>query len=108
VASYELAMQQWREGERRIAAADPIRQVAMERVTEQLVAELRKRLGSAFTVAELVELYDRGTSWCMDVAVEIAPGAPWAWDARTTADAAFARYVREAQDFAGGQLVEPA
>jgi hypothetical protein len=90
VAPYELAMQQWREGERRIAAADPVRQVAMERVTEQLVAELRKRLGSTFTVAELVELYDRGTSWCMDVAFEIAPGAPWAWDARTTADAAFA------------------
>ena len=100
-------MQQWREGERRIAAADPVRQVAMERVTEQLVAELRKRLGSTFTVAELVDLYDRGTSWCMDVAFEIAPGAPWAWDARTTADAAFARYVREAQDFAGGTLVEP-
>jgi hypothetical protein len=43
----------------------------------------------------------------MDVAFEVAPGAPWAWDARTTADAAFARYVREAQDFAGGRLVEP-
>jgi hypothetical protein len=107
VAPHELAMQQWREGERRIAAAEPVRAVAMERVTERLVAELRKRLGSTFTVAELVDLYEQGTSWCMDVAYEVAPGAPWAWDERTTADGAFARYVREAQDFAGGRIIEP-
>jgi hypothetical protein len=73
----------------------------------RLVAELRRRLGGAFTVDELVDLYDRGTGWCLDLAVAVAPAAPWAWDARTTADAAFGRYVREAVDFAGGRRMEP-
>jgi len=49
----------------------------------------------------------RGTGWCLDVAYAAAPGAPWAWDMRIVADAAFARYVREAADFAGGRRLEP-
>ncbi len=59
----------------------------------------------AFSVDELVELYDAGTGWCLDLAHRIAPGAPWSWDARV-ADAAFARYVRGASDYAGGRRVE--
>ena len=51
---------------------------------------------------ELADLYDAGTSWCLDVAARTAPGAPFSWDARV-ADAAFARYAREAVDFAGGR-----
>ncbi len=104
--SFESAVQQWREGERRLAAVDPARRVALERVTQRLVAELRRRLGGSFTTAELAELYDRSTSWVLDLAVATAPDAPWAWDARVAGDAAFARYVREATDFAGGRRVE--
>jgi hypothetical protein len=33
----------------------------------------------------------------------VAPDEPYAWDARTVADAAFGRYLREATDFAGGR-----
>jgi hypothetical protein len=106
VASFETAIQQWREGQRRAEAADPAQRIAIDRVVDQLVAELRKRLGSTFTTAELVALYDAGTGWCLDIAVVVAPGAPWAWDQRVVADAAFARYVREATDFAGGRRVE--
>jgi len=36
-----------------------------------------------------------------------APDAPWAWEAPVVIDAAFARYVREAADFAGGRRAEP-
>jgi hypothetical protein len=39
----------------------------------------------------------------MDVASGIAPDDPWAWDPRIAADAAFARYLREAEDYAGGR-----
>ena len=46
------------------------------------------------------------TSSGVPIAVAVAPGAPFAWDPRTVADAAFARYVREATDFAGGRRVE--
>jgi hypothetical protein len=105
--SFETAIQQWRDGERRLAAAPAQERPALERVTSRIHDELRRRLGGAFTVDELVDLYDGGTSWCLDIAVAVAPGAPWAWDARTTCDAAFARYVREATDFAGGRRLEP-
>lgn len=105
--SYENAAQQWREGERRAAALDPGQRAAVDRVTDHLVASLRRRLGGRFSVSELVELYDQGTGWCLDEAFKVAPAAPWAWDPRVTADAAFARYVREAQDFAGGRRLDP-
>jgi hypothetical protein len=104
--SFETAIHQWREGERRLAEAPANERPALERVTARIHAELRRRLGGPFTVDELADLYDSGTSWCLGVAVEVAPGAPWAWDARTTCDAAFARYVREAVDFAGGRRIE--
>jgi hypothetical protein len=100
-------MFQWREGERRVREALPDERMALDRVTDRLVAELRRRLGGAFTLDELVALYDRGTGWCTDIAYEVAPGAPWAWDARVTTDAAFARYMREAVDYAGGRRLDP-
>ena len=56
-----------------------------------------------FTLDELADLYDEGTGWCTDLAVEIAPDEPFAWDARVVADAAFGRYQRAATDFAGGR-----
>ena len=64
--------------------------------------ELRRRLGGAFTLDELVDLYDEGTGWCTDLAVEVAPDEPFAWDARVVADAAFGRYARGARRTAPG------
>jgi hypothetical protein len=103
---FETAIQQWREGERRLDEAPAAELPALERVVSRLVAELRRRLGGAFTADELASLYDQGTGWCLQIAHEAAPGAPWAWDQRIVADAAFARYVREAADFAGGRRIE--
>jgi len=75
----------------------------LERVTQTIQAELRRRLGGAFTVDELVELYEQGTDWTTDIAVSVAPEDPYAWDVRTVADAAFGRYLRSATDYAGGR-----
>ena len=105
--SFDIALTQWREGERRVAAAPPERRAVLERVVERIVAELRRRLGGAFSTDELAGLYAAGTDWCADLAAAAAPEQPWAWDARTVADAAFARYLREARDFAGGRRLEP-
>ena len=103
--SFDTAIHQWREGERRLEDAPPPQRVALERVTDVIHRELRRRLGGAFTTDELADLYDSGTDWTLDLAVSVAPGAPWAWDQRIVADAAFARYVREATDYAGGRRV---
>lgn len=107
MASFELVQQEWHQGARRAADVTPRERPAVDAVIDALTAQLRRRLGSTFTVDELVELYDNDTSWCMDLAYAIAPGAPWAWDPRITTDAAFARYLREAQDYAGGRRIEP-
>ena len=102
---YQTAVYQWRDGERRLRDAPPERRRVLERVVGQVVADLRRRLGGRFTTDELVALYDEGTTWVIEVATRIAPDDPDAWDPRVAADAAFARYLREASDYAGGQRV---
>jgi hypothetical protein len=101
--SYENAVYQWRQGERRMRAAPAERRVPLERVTDALVAELRRRLGGRFSTEELVELYGRSAAWCLQVAMKAAPEDPWAWEAGVVVDAAFGRYLREAADYAGGK-----
>jgi hypothetical protein len=103
---FETAIYQWEDGRRRLREADPADRRALERVTDQIVRELRRRLGGAFSTQELADLYAEGTDWCLDVAIAHAPDHPRAWDARTVADAAFAQYVREAEDFAGGRRLD--
>lgn len=101
--SFETANYQWQQGERRLHGERPERAPLLERVTDALVAELRRRLGGRFSAEELVSLYEAGTSWCLQAAMKVAPEDPWAWDASVVVDAAFARYLREAADYAGGR-----
>jgi hypothetical protein len=101
--SFENAIYQWQQGERRLHAVPAERGPQCERVTDALVAELRRRLGGRFSTEELVELYGRGTAWCLQVAMRVAPEDPWAWEAGVVVDAAFGRYLREASDYAGGK-----
>jgi hypothetical protein len=100
---FETALDQWQAGLRRLATADPDARPVLERVTARVEDELRRRLGGPFTTQELVDLYDHGTGWVTDLAVEIAPEDPDTWDVRVVGDAAFGRYVREASDYAGGR-----
>ena len=55
---------------------------------------LRRRLGSTFTLEELVALYTSSADF----------GADPAW----LVDAAFGRYAREAADYAGGRMLSDA
>ena len=50
----ENALFQWEDGERRLAEVDDS---TYRRATDDLVEELRKRLGSRFTLDELAGLY---------------------------------------------------
>jgi hypothetical protein len=100
---FENANYQWQQGERRLRAEPAERRLRLEAVTDALVAELRRRLGGRFFAEELVDLYEGGTAWCLPVAMKVAPEDPWAWDAGVVVDAAFARYLREASDYAGGR-----
>ena len=96
----------WRDGASRLEIADPTDRRAMERVADAIVLELRRRLGGPFTTSELAALYDeQGTDWCFEIASRVAPENPSAWDMPTVAGAAFARYVRQASDYAGGARI---
>lgn len=90
----ENALDQWREGERRIRD-DPSHDVAVRAVLD----EVRKRLGSVFEITELAELYGSGTDWADEVAQRHTAGTGAAW----IVDAAFAQYARQASDYAGGR-----
>jgi DNA-binding transcriptional regulator YdaS (Cro superfamily) len=102
--SFENAIYQWQQGERRLQKAAPERVQMLERVIDAIVAELRRRLGGRFSAEELVNLYGAGTSWCLQVAMKVAPSDAWAWESALVADTAFGRYLREASDYAGGRL----
>lgn len=100
----------WREGSRRLddpEAWDTAQQRILHRVVNRIYEDLRRRLGSTFTVDELVALYEDGTEWAEHLAMEAAPEHPFAWESRTVVDGAFARYVREAADYAGGRRLTP-
>ena len=90
---FDTAMEQWQAGLRRLEAAPFDERPVLDLVTRKVYEELRRRLGGAFTTEELAELYDAGTGWVSDLAVAVAPDAPFAWDVRIVGDAAFARYV---------------
>jgi hypothetical protein len=88
------ALFQWQEGERRLHDAPKL-----EHAADAVLEELRRRLGGSFLVGELADLYAGGTDWATDLARRHAAGG----DAAAAVDAAFARYAREASDYAGGR-----
>ncbi len=97
--SVENALFQWEEGERRVREAPGVERIGLERAVDVVLDELRRRLGSSFTVEELAALYGAGTDWASDLAGRQGAGsdAPW------VVDATFGRYVREAANFGGGR-----
>jgi len=98
----ENALFQWQEGERRVSQAPDLERADLEAAVEVVLDELRRRLGSSFVLDELAGYYSEGTDWAEQLAVRCAAGT----DAAAVVDAAFARYAREASNFAGGRARE--
>ncbi|HZO58437.1 MAG TPA: hypothetical protein VFB51_01980 [Solirubrobacterales bacterium] len=104
-AGFSTAVLDWEEGYRRVQATrgDAHRDRMLGRVVTAVQDELRKRLGSRFSVTELVDLYrERGDVLCDVGMVALPPGSDLT-DVSAACDAAFYLYMREAQDFAGGR-----
>ena len=83
----ENALFNWEDGARRLREADEPERRRLERACDAVVEELRRRLGSTFSLGELAELYAGGTDW--------------AGHDSTVVDAAFLRYSLEAADYSG-------
>ena len=99
----ENALFQWEEGERRLSETDGPARADLEYAVETVIDELRRRLGSSFTLRELADLYASGVDWASEVAQKRFAGTDSPW----VVDAAFHRYAREATDYAGGRRHEP-
>jgi hypothetical protein len=102
--SIESAVVQWEDGYSRLEAArsEPALYRALGRAVMAVEDELRKRLGSTFSVGELAQLYREDSDWGLDLTIATLPGRSELWDTSTIVDAAFYLYMREAADFAGG------
>jgi hypothetical protein len=97
--SIENALFQWEEGENRIRSADPRESRELDRAARLVVDEIRKRLGGAFTLDELADLYGEGTDWVSDEVQRRFLGT----DTTAAVNAGFLRYARGASDYAGGR-----
>jgi hypothetical protein len=95
----ENALFQWEEGETRIREADPRESRELDRAAKLVVDELRRRLGGAFSLDELADLYGEGTDWVGDEVQRRFSGT----DTSAAVNAGFLRYARSATDFAGGR-----
>jgi hypothetical protein len=99
-AAIETARQEWQEGHRRFReeARDQRRGHWLLAHLEQISAELRKRVGTTFTLAELADAYPGIEDWAREALAE--SGAPgWPRDVTLVADEAFHLYARGAVDY---------
>lgn len=97
-AAARAAVFEWQEGERRLAQIPAAAHGPVEAVIDAVQVELRRRLGTSFTVADLAGEYAAANGWFLQVAVRVAPRSPEAHDGAIAMDTAFARFMRRAQD----------
>jgi hypothetical protein len=99
-ADVESARRDWEDGYRRLAATtDPVESDRLHRQVDAIVAELRKRVGTTFTVGELAEAYSRSEAWLRETIDEHAPVPGWPRTVSVAGDAAFHLYARGAVDY---------
>ena len=99
--SVDLARQHWEEGYRRVVRSREPEPRLYARLLDQVeivTAELRRRLGKSFTLAELAAAYARSDRWTREAVEERSDGADWLASVSTAADAAFHLYARGARD----------
>jgi hypothetical protein len=99
-AAVEVAMQEWTEGTRRLAALEvtAARRTVVHAVVAEIAAEVERRIGQTFTLAELAAQYGDAAAWSLDIAMRVSQ-QPLAHDLSIVQDAAFARVARNAIDY---------
>ena len=100
-AAVETTRREWEESAARLegAAADREMYLRLLEQVDLVVAELRKRVGQTFTLAELAEAYGDADRWARATLAEA--GAPRGWPTTLTlvVGAAFRQYARGASDY---------
>ncbi len=91
------ALLDWDAGERQMAEPSPTRDARL-RVVSAVEDQLRRRVGTRYTLADLTAAYEGSSRWFLELAAATVPGTPDAWDPSVALDAAFARWARNASD----------
>ena len=100
-AEVESARREWEDGYRRLEHESRDR-VAGERLLAQVevvTAELRRRVGGTYTLAELTRAYARAEGWSRAAVAERAPLPGWPRTLSLVEAAAFHLYARGASDY---------
>lgn len=80
------------------AARDPTRETGLRIQLDALTSELRRRVGGAFTLRELVDEYARADAWAREALSELGVGG-WVRTLTLVEGAAFHLYSRGAVDY---------
>ena len=96
-----IARQEWADGNRRLEAEreHPARYRLLHVQVDTVTEQLRRRVGSVFTLAELAAEYRRAEPWVREAIAELPPECRWPPGVMTAADAAFHLYARGARDY---------
>jgi len=100
-ADVESARRDWEDGYRRFqeAARDAARTDELHLELEVVTDELRKRLGSRYTLGELVTQYRDADAWTLAAVAERAAGPRWLPTLSIVEAATFYLYSRGALDY---------
>jgi uncharacterized protein len=99
----DSARREWEDGFRRLTAAaarDPAQAEDLHRHVELVTGELRRRVGSTFTLADLARAYPDSERWSHTVLEEADARPGWIRSLAMVSDAAFHLYARGAADYA--------
>jgi hypothetical protein len=66
---------------------------------DAVTAELRRRVGQSFTLAELADAYAQSEAWTREAVAEAEPASGWPRRLATVTEAAFYLYSRGAVDY---------
>lgn len=93
--------QEWADGYRALqeSASDPRRHDQLVAQVEAVTDELRRRVGGAYTTAELVAAYRNAEDWARATVPDRAPAPGWPRTLSLVVAAAFHQYARGAVDY---------
>jgi hypothetical protein len=97
----EQTRREWEQGHRRLQreARETPRGEQILHELEAVTAELRRRVGQTFTLAELADAYMTAEDWSREAVADSEPASGWPRRLSTVTDAAFHLYSRGAVDY---------
>ncbi len=100
-AAVAHARLEWEDSHRRLQseARDPARYERLLEQVDAVSAELRKRVGETFTLAQLADAYTTAESWSREAVADLRPPSGWPRTLALVEGAAFHRFARGAVDY---------